>query len=56
MPALHSSCVDSPADGLLPGEEAFTWYGDAGWGESTPEARAAGEADFVAQYGFSPWR
>ena len=37
------------------GDELFNWYGGAGAGASTPEARAAGEAEFLVQYGFSPW-
>lgn len=57
MPLLAMLTVRAPQNhSLKAGEEMFCWYGDAGWGEPAPEARAAKEADFISQYGFSPWR
>lgn len=54
---LESLTVAAPPGlPLRAGEELLNWYGDAGWGESTAEARAAGERRFVASYGFSPWQ
>ena len=40
---------------LLEGDELLNYYGDAGIFERDDQARAIAEANFVAQYGFSPW-
>jgi len=37
------------------GDELWNWYESAGFGTSNPEEWARGEAQFLAQYGFSPW-
>ena len=37
------------------GDELWNWYDSAGFGTSSPEEWARGEAQFLAQYGFSPW-
>jgi len=56
MPQLVAITANAPPHGLKAGEEMLLWYGDAGWGAATPEQRAEEELNFVAQYGFSPWR
>ena len=47
--------LSAPTHGLKAGEELLLWYGDAGWGAPTAEEREAGELDFIASFGFSPW-
>ena len=38
-----------------PGDELWTWYGNAGYMSETPEEWAAAELEFRCSYGFSPW-
>ena len=57
QPSLENLEATAPSPGgLEAGEEVLIWYDDAGWGASTAEARMEGELNFIAQYGFSPWR
>lgn len=37
------------------GEELWLWYGDAGFGEKSPEAFHRAATEFRTTYGFSPW-
>ena len=44
-----------PAFEVYEGEELLNYYSHAGAYEREPQARAHAEANFVTQYGFSPW-
>jgi hypothetical protein len=48
--------IRSPSElELEKGEQIYNWYGNAGWGSSSPEAWKKADRKFLHQYGFDPW-